>query len=377
LTKRANSSGAFSGPAMSVDPTSVTAVQGLDPSRARIAGAIKQASDSTGASFGYLVAAAKIESNLQPTAAASTSSARGLYQFIEQTWLGTVKQAGASFGYSQYADAITQQPSGAYTVSDPATRQQILKLRDDPAANAAMAGVLTQSNSFKLVSSIGRRPGDNELYMAHFLGVGGAAKLIHTNDTNPQASAAQMFPQAAAANRPIFYDKSGDARSVGGVYAELTQRYQAAVNSKAAQTAIAYASGAPATTAPAAMAFASMSADKSYLAAAPQASSSQLFDPSPTGSTRATPPTTTVPATQQVASAGNDQPKFRSLYQVGDRAEPISPTVRELWNTGQGQAQVQGGQLQAVNQVNITPEIKLKAPTPLDLFSDPEGTFAS
>src|SRR5262245_22872321 len=231
---------------MSVDPTSVTAVQGLDPSRARIAGAIKQASDATGASFGYLVAAAKIESNLQPTAAASTSSARGLYQFLAQTWLGTVKQAGASFGYGQYADAITQQPSGTYTVSDPAMRDQILKLRDDPAANAAMAGVLTQSNSFKLVGAIGRRPTDNELYIAHFLGVGGAARLISANDSNPSANAAQMFPKAAAANRPIFYDKSGDARSVSGVYAELTRRYQAAANSSAAQTAIAYAGVTPA-----------------------------------------------------------------------------------------------------------------------------------
>src|SRR5437868_1550196 len=219
---------------MSVDPMSVTAVQGLDPTRARIAGAIKQASDSTGASFGYLVAAAKIESNLQPTAAASTSSARGLYQFIEQTWLGTVKQAGTSFGYGQYADAITKQPSGNYTVSDPALRQQILKLRDDPAANAAMAGVLTQSNSFKLVS------------------------------------------------------------------------------------AIAYAGGTPAPAAPAqaALAFASTAPDRSYLVSAPQPSSSQLFDASPT-----VPSTTTVPAAQQVASVNNDQPMFRSLFQVGDRAE--------------------------------------------------------
>ena len=374
---------------MSVDPTSVTAVQGLDPTRARTVGAIKQASDSTGASFGYLVAAAKIESNLQPTAAASTSSARGLYQFIDQTWLGTMKQAGASFGYGQYADAITQQPSGSYTVSDPAMRQQILKLRDDPTANAAMAGVLTQSNSFKLVSTIGRRPSDNELYMAHFLGVGGASKLISANASNPQANAAQMFPQAAAANKSIFYDKSGDARSVGGVYDELTRRYQAAANSKAAQSAIAYAGGTsatsatPATTAPSALAFASMSADKSYISAAPQASSSQLFDASPAGST---PSTTTVPAVQQVADASNDQPNnqpmFRSLFQVGDRDEPISPTVQELWATGQGKAQVQGGQLQALNQVNLnqvnlTPDIKLKTPSPLDLFSDRDGTFAS
>lgn len=352
---------------MSVDPTSVTAVQGLDPARARIAGAIKQASVTTGASFEYLVAAAKIESNLQPTASASTSSARGLYQFIEQTWLGTVKQAGASFGYGQYADAITQQPSGAYTVSDPALRDQILKLRDDPAANAAMAGVLTQSNSFKLVGAIGRRPTDSELYIAHFLGVGGAAKLIGGNESNPQASAAQMFPAAAAANRSIFYDRSGDARSVGGVYAELTRRYQAAADSKVAQTAIAFAGGTP--TPAQAMTVASTSPDQGF-AAVPQPSAAQLFDAS---SSVVTPPQQAA-ATQQVAALSNDGPMFRSLFQVGDRVDPISPAVRELWATGRGQPQ---GQVQALNEAHLQPDIKLKKPAPLGLFSDPDGTFAS
>ncbi len=365
---------------MSVDPTSVTAVQGLDPTRARIAGAIKQASVSTGASFQYLVAAAKIESNLQPTAAASTSSARGLYQFIEQTWLGTVKQAGASFGYGRYADAISQEPSGAYTVSDPALRQQILKLRDDPAANAAMAGVLTQSNSFKLVGAIGRRPTDNELYIAHFLGVGGAAKLISSNESNPQANAAQMFPRAAAANRSIFYDRSGEARSVGGVYAELTRRYQAAAQSKAAQSAIAFAGGTTAaSTAPSMTVATSMSAN-SYLAAVPQASTAQLFDALPTAamSPQQLAVAQQVAPSQQVALASNDRPMFRSLFQVGDRAEPISPAVRELWATGQGQAQgLIQGQVQAANQVNLIPDIKLKPPSPLGLFSDPDGRFAS
>ena len=72
-----------------------------------------------------------------------------------------------------------------------------------------MAAVLTQSNSFKLTGKIGRRPSDAELYMAHFMGVGGAAKLISNAEDNPQASAARMFPNAAAANRSIFYDRSG------------------------------------------------------------------------------------------------------------------------------------------------------------------------
>ncbi|MEA2838277.1 MAG: hypothetical protein QOD89_2827, partial [Bradyrhizobium sp.] len=159
---------------MAVDASNAPAAAGIDLSRVRVAGAIKQAANTTGTSFEYLLATAKMESNFNPSAKASTSSARGLFQFIDQTWLGTVKEAGAQLGYGNYADAITRSSSGAYSVSDPAARSAILKLRDDPAASSAMAGVLTQSNSFRLTGKIGRRPTDGELYMAHFMGVGGA-----------------------------------------------------------------------------------------------------------------------------------------------------------------------------------------------------------
>ena len=119
---------------MSVDTSSATATAGVDPSRVRIAGAIKQAASTTGTSFEYLLTTAKMESDFNPTAGASTSSAHGLYQFIDQTWLGTVKEAGAQLGYSQYADAISKLPGGNYSVSDPAARKAIMKLRDDPVA---------------------------------------------------------------------------------------------------------------------------------------------------------------------------------------------------------------------------------------------------
>ena len=89
-------------------------------------------------------------------------------------------------------------------------RREILQLRKDPAANAAMAGVLTRSNSFKLTGALGRRPSDGELYIAHFLGAGGASRLISNVQNNPQASAVGMFPRAAAANRSIFYDRGGN-----------------------------------------------------------------------------------------------------------------------------------------------------------------------
>src|SRR3981189_93511 len=224
---------------MSVDASNATATAGVEPSRARIAGAIKRAANSTGTSFEYMLATAKMESNFNPTATASTSSARGLYQFIEQTWLGTVKEAGAALGYGNSADAITKSSSGSYSVSDPAARAAILKLRDDPAASSAMAGVLTQSNSFRLTGKIGRRPTDGELYMAHFMGVGGAAKLIANAEDNPQGSGARLFPNAAAANRSIFYERGGRARSASEVYSVLTQRYASAADSPATRTAMA------------------------------------------------------------------------------------------------------------------------------------------
>ena len=162
---------------MSVDTLNATATAGVDPSRVRVAGAIKQAASTTGTSFEYLLTTAKMESDFNPTAGASTSSAHGLFQFIDQTWLGTVKEAGAQLGYGKYAAAITKSSSGSYSVSDPSARTAIMKLRDDPAAASSMAAVLTQSNSFKLTGKIGRRPTDSELYMAHFMGVGGAAKI--------------------------------------------------------------------------------------------------------------------------------------------------------------------------------------------------------
>src|SRR5215213_2733762 len=114
---------------MSIDASIATATSGIDPSCARIAGAIKQAAATTGTSFEYMLATAKMESNFNPKAAATMSSARGLYQFIEQTWLGTVKEAGGQLGYGKYADAITRSPSGRYSVDDPAARTAIMKLR--------------------------------------------------------------------------------------------------------------------------------------------------------------------------------------------------------------------------------------------------------
>jgi Transglycosylase SLT domain len=337
--------------AMAVDPSNVTAPAGLDPARLRVAGSIKQAANATGTSFEYLLATAKMESDFNPSAGASTSSAHGLYQFIDQTWLGTVKEAGSQLGYGQYADAITKSSSGTYSVSDPSARREILKLRDDPTAASAMAAVLTQSNSFKLTGKIGRRPTDGELYMAHFMGVGAAAKLISNAEDNPQASAARMFPNAAAANHSIFYDRSGSARSVSEVYSVLSARYAGAAGSATTRGALALYGGAPANTAVASAKPTPAIDNAAYLSSFPDA--------------RAATPVTVASSTSK--STSSSDPIFRSLFHVDDRTPTVSPTVRELWGKSSSLTSVTGTTSAApTNGVSHR----------LDLFSDPSGTFS-
>jgi hypothetical protein len=234
--------------------------------------AIRQAARLTGANFQYLLAAAKVESNLDPSASAGTSSAGGLFQFIDQTWLGTLKQSGGALGYGRYAAAIGQTDSGRYVVSDPAMRREIMALRKDPTANAVMAGAFTQANAQYLQQKLGRAPTDGELYMAHFLGPRGAANLIGLAAATPNALARDSFPRAAASNKSIFYAEGGRPRSFAEVTRALSGRYDVAravqsvpaapvaatLPARATQAYVAAASAAAAPMIPAAAAVAPM-----------------------------------------------------------------------------------------------------------------------
>jgi hypothetical protein len=198
-----------------------------------VVSAIRDGAAKTGAGFDYLLKTAQRESSLEPDAKAKTSSATGLFQFIEQTWLSMVKQEGAKQGLSSYADAISE-TGGRLTVADPAAREKILELRKDPQVAAVMAGALTQKNREQLTGALGRQPHAGELYMAHVLGARGASDLIRTATSDPTRAAAKDFPDAAAANRGIFFDKTGRARSAQEVYGVLAASH---ANTQLAATA--------------------------------------------------------------------------------------------------------------------------------------------
>jgi hypothetical protein len=273
----------------------------------RITGAIQQAAQATGAGFDYLLKTALRESGLDPNSKATTSSATGLFQFIDQTWLSTVKESGPQLGYGRYADSIVKTSSGNYTVPDAAARGQVMKLRTDPTVNAVMAGAFTQRNAARLASSLGRQPTNGELYMAHVLGPGGAVKLISTAATTPQVKASGLFPGAARANRPIFYDKQGGARSVAQVYDVLSAKMNGTVA----------ASTPPRAAVPAAVAAISAATASTPAVAATDTSIAASAGPAAVAS----------------AYASDDTPMFQGLFR-NDRRAPVSAVVSELWGVG-------------------------------------------
>lgn len=177
--------------------------------------AIRQAAQATGVDYHYLMAKAQLESGFDADAKARTSSAAGLFQFIEGTWLASL---------DRYGDALSLDQQMA------ASRQDLLDLRFDPQLAALVAAASARENGEVLHRVLGRRANHTELYLAHFLGSAGASRFLRVWQRDPHAIAASLFPRAAGANRQIFYAASGKARSLEGVLAHFDAKIEAAIS---------------------------------------------------------------------------------------------------------------------------------------------------
>ncbi|MDX2234878.1 MAG: transglycosylase SLT domain-containing protein [Hyphomonadaceae bacterium] len=164
--------------------------------------ALERAAAETGVGFDLLAETARRESSFNPTARAPTSSATGLFQFVERTWLDMVRRYGAEHGLADAARQIDV--SGR--VADPAARKAILNLRTDPDIAARMAGELVRENAAALESRLGRAPTAGEVYAAHVLGAAGAGRLIEAA-ARGASDASALFPREAAANPWLFREK--------------------------------------------------------------------------------------------------------------------------------------------------------------------------
>ena len=168
---------------------------------------VVKAAKNTGSDPALLMSIADKESSFSSSAKASTSSASGLFQFVESTWLKALRSFGERYGHEEDAKAISGEEQRP--VVAPEKRAEILKLRNDPYLSAALAAEMLKQDGAKIAERLGRALTAGETYLIHFLGPQDAARFMEKMDEEPGASAAQLLPKPAKANKPIFYERQG------------------------------------------------------------------------------------------------------------------------------------------------------------------------
>jgi hypothetical protein len=201
LSRRNASAGTKSAGA---DTTGIgTLISRLDR-QARTLAMIDEAAATVGAPARLMRAMAGLESGFDATAKATTSSATGLYQFIEATWLSKVESDGHKYGLGGLARHIRRGSLDEPIVDDLRIRERILALRKDARLSAFLAAELTVDNTRRLEKLLGRPVTETETYLSHFFGVTEAARFLRAAESTPDLTGAWMFPKEAKANPGIF-----------------------------------------------------------------------------------------------------------------------------------------------------------------------------
>ena len=193
-------------------------IQQITEARSQVVSTIRQVAATHNADFQYLLNQAKVESGLDPRAKAGTSSATGLYQFTSATWLDMVKRHGDKVGLAAEAQSLRSNSASA------ADRLLILGLRNEPQASTALAAHLAADNAQALAAAGHKAIGPTELYLAHFLGSGGANTFLNGLRETPNDPASRSLSAAAAANAGVFY-KNGAPQSYQEIYARFSEKF--------------------------------------------------------------------------------------------------------------------------------------------------------
>ncbi len=141
---------------------------------------------------------------------AGDSSAQGLFQFIKGTWIDMMQRYGSRFGY------------------DPGKmgEKQMLALRGDPGLSAKMAALYALENK-RAMQKAGIQPNDTDLYLAHFLGSGGAISFLKARNADPVGTArpyGDFTQDQINANKGVFIGKKGVRLSYTQVYNNLARK---------------------------------------------------------------------------------------------------------------------------------------------------------
>ncbi|MDH3899706.1 MAG: transglycosylase SLT domain-containing protein [Gammaproteobacteria bacterium] len=182
--------------------------------------AIQLGSIRTGVDFTFLMELAKVESNFNPTARAKKSSAAGLFQFTDNSWLEAIRIFGADYGLKDYATRVKLIDNVKHEQQQIARslQQQVLALRLNPRLSTLLAAENIKRNLRNLSYKTRREPGRTDLYLSHFFGLNGALMFLKTLDEEPTAIAGEIFPGAAASNLAVFQNQEQQPRTVAEVY---------------------------------------------------------------------------------------------------------------------------------------------------------------
>lgn len=193
------------------------------------AAAIRLSQLYTGVEFGLLMELTAAESGFRTQARARTSSAKGLQQFIDRTWLNMIHQYGHKYGLESYAAQVVHYKDeyGRDTpmIENPIVHRQVLEMKNNPRLSALMAGDFIIENRTKLSCYLKKNITRTDIYLAHFLGPNDSILFLDALQKNPEGSAADLFPEAAEANRPIFYNWRGHERSFRDIYEMFDGRF--------------------------------------------------------------------------------------------------------------------------------------------------------
>jgi hypothetical protein len=185
---------------------------------------VVSAARTAGADPALMMSIAEKESNFAPSAKASTSSASGLFQFIDTTWLRALRNFGGRYGYEDEAKAIVGEED--HPAIAPKKRAEALSLRNDPYLAAAMAAEMLKHDGAKIADLLGRPLTAGETYLLHFLGPDDATRFMTKLDAEPQASAARLLPRPARANKPIFFERVSRGRMKERSLSEVHEAFE-------------------------------------------------------------------------------------------------------------------------------------------------------
>ena len=166
-----------------------------------VASALQSASKRVDVPVNLLTAMAGVESTFNEGAKAPTTTASGLFQFINSTWESVVKRYWSKYGY-------------------PDRKPDRMRAEDSAILAAAMMKHEGYPAALKAAGSVSI----TDIYLTHFLGPAGGASFIRSYQSKPNVEAATVTPdKVVKANMSIYY-KGGQAQTFKQIYDSFSQK---------------------------------------------------------------------------------------------------------------------------------------------------------